>query len=89
MFMCSAEAPDSPAPLSATACIISAASVMPRPAPPNSCGMAMPSQPSLAKAAMEVVWEAARLVLGEPVVVAKPRADFLDRGADGLLFGRQ
>ena len=50
MFICTAEAPEKPAPDSAIACIITAASVMPRPAPPNSSGMAMPSQPSLASA---------------------------------------
>ncbi len=36
------------APDSATVCIISAASVMPSPAPPYSSGMAMPSQPASA-----------------------------------------
>ena len=50
MFMCSAEAPDKPAPDCAIACIISAASVMPRPEPPYSSGMAMPSQPASANA---------------------------------------
>ena len=35
-----------PAPDSATACIITAASVMPRPEPPNSAGIAMPSHPA-------------------------------------------
>ena len=34
MFMCNAEAPEKPAPDSATACIMMAASVMPSPAPP-------------------------------------------------------
>ena len=34
MFMCSAEAPDRPAPDCATACIKIAASVMPSPLPP-------------------------------------------------------
>ena len=34
MFMCTAEAPDMPAPDSPIVCIIIAASVMPRPAPP-------------------------------------------------------
>ena len=48
--MCTAEAPEKPAPDSAIACIITAASVMPRPEPPNSSGIAMPSQPSLASA---------------------------------------
>ena len=34
MFMCTAEAPEKPAPDSAIACIMTAASVMPSPAPP-------------------------------------------------------
>ena len=34
MFMCTAEAPENPAPDSAIACIITAASVMPSPEPP-------------------------------------------------------
>jgi hypothetical protein len=50
MFMCTADAPEKPAPDSAIACIITAASEMPRPAPPNASGMAMPSHPSLASA---------------------------------------
>jgi hypothetical protein len=50
MFMCSAEAPESPAPDAATACIMIAASVTPSPLPPYSSGMQMPSQPALAKA---------------------------------------
>ena len=33
-FMCTADAPENPAPDSAMACIISAASAMPSPAPP-------------------------------------------------------
>ena len=50
MFMCTAEAPDRPAPVAEMVCIISAASLMPRPAPPNASGMAMPSQPASARA---------------------------------------
>ena len=50
MLMCIAEAPDMPAPDSAIACIMIAASVMPRPEPPYSSGMQMPSQPSSASA---------------------------------------
>ena len=46
-----AEAPDMQAPDSATACIRRVASVMPRPAPPYSSGMAMPSQLPSAMAA--------------------------------------
>jgi hypothetical protein len=51
IFMCTADAPDMPAPDSAIVCIITAASVMPNPAPPYSAGIAMPSQPSRASAA--------------------------------------
>src|SRR5262249_27002371 len=51
MFMCTADAPDIAAPDSAIACIIRAASVMPRPAPPYSSGIAMPSHPPSASAA--------------------------------------
>ena len=50
MFMCTAEAPDMPAPDSAMACIMMAASVMPSPEPPYASGMAMPSQPASASA---------------------------------------
>ena len=50
MFMWIAEAPDIAAPDCATACIMIAASVMPRPEPPYSSGMQMPSQPSAASA---------------------------------------
>jgi hypothetical protein len=50
-LMWMAEAPDMPAPDSATVRIMMAASVTPRPAPPYSSGMQMPSQPPLAKAA--------------------------------------
>ena len=38
------------APVAEIVCIISAASLMPSPAPPYSCGMAMPSQPESASA---------------------------------------
>ena len=48
MFMWIADAPDMPAPVSATVSIMIAASLMPRPAPPYSVGMAMPSQPASA-----------------------------------------
>ena len=44
------EAAESPPPDSATACIMIAASVMPRPAPPTASGMAMPSHPASAMA---------------------------------------
>ena len=37
-----------PPPWLATSCIITAASVTPRPAPPNSSGMVMPSHPASA-----------------------------------------
>jgi hypothetical protein len=48
IFICKAEAPLIPAPDSATACIISEASVIPKPAPPYFSGIAIPSQPSSA-----------------------------------------
>ena len=48
MFMCTAEAPLNPAPDCATACMTMAASVMPRPLPPYSSGIATPSQPASA-----------------------------------------
>ena len=48
MFMWTAEAPVIPAPDCAMACIITAASATPNPAPPTSSGMQMPSQPSSA-----------------------------------------
>ena len=48
MFMWIAEAPLNPAPDSETACIKTAASLMPSPLPPYSGGMAMPSQPASA-----------------------------------------
>ena len=51
------------APDSAIACIMIAASVMPRPAPPYSSGMAMPSQPACASARMQFVREIAAAVL--------------------------
>ena len=49
-FMCTAEAPDMPAPDSAIVRIMIAASVMPSPEPPYSSGMQMPSQPASASA---------------------------------------
>ena len=48
IFMCTAEAPENPAPDCATACMTIAASVMPRPLPPYSSGIATPSQPASA-----------------------------------------
>ena len=43
--MCTADAPDSPAPEAVMVCIMTAASQTPSPEPPNSRGMQMPSQP--------------------------------------------
>jgi hypothetical protein len=51
MFMCTADAPVMAAPDSAIPCIMSAASVIPSPAPPYASGMAMPSHPAAARAA--------------------------------------
>ncbi len=48
MLMCMVEQAANAPPELATVCIMMAASVMPRPAPPNSTGMAMPSQPASA-----------------------------------------
>ncbi len=50
MFMCTAEAPEKPAPDAAMVPIITAASAMPRPEPPYASGMQTPSQPSSASA---------------------------------------
>ncbi len=50
MFMCTADAPDIAAPDWATACIMIAASVIPSPDPPYSCGMHIPRNPSAASA---------------------------------------
>ena len=47
-LMCTAEAAAMPPPWLATSCIMIAASVTPRPAPPYSGGMVMPSQPASA-----------------------------------------
>src|SRR6202012_4392022 len=49
-FMCTAEAPDMPAPDSEMVRIMIAASVIPRPEPPYSSGIQMPSQPASASA---------------------------------------
>ena len=54
-FMCTAEAPDMPAPDSEIVRIMIAASVMPSPDPPYSSGMQMPSQPASASA----MWKSA------------------------------
>ena len=89
MFMCTAEAPEKPAPDSATACIISAASVMPSPAPPCSGGIAMPSQPASASARWKSCGKAAVAIARKPVVVGKARADLPDRVADLLLLRRE
>ncbi len=50
IFMCTADAPEKPAPDSAIVCIMIAASVIPSPAPPCDSGIAMPSHPSRASA---------------------------------------
>ncbi len=54
-FICIAEAPDMPAPDSEMVRIMIAASVMPRPEPPYSSGMQIPSQPASASA----LWKSA------------------------------
>ena len=87
MFMCSAEAPDIPAPDCAIVCIISAASVTPRPEPPYCSGNADAEPAGVRERTMEVVREAALAVLGEPIVGVEFLAHALDRAADRLLFG--
>ena len=52
-------------------------------------GDADPEPAGIREGAMKIVREAAVAVLGEPVIVAKTRADFLDRGADRLLLRGQ
>ena len=54
-FICTADAPDIPAPDSEIVRIMIAASVIPKPEPPYSSGMQMPSQPASASA----LWKSA------------------------------
>ena len=63
MFMCIAEAPDMPAPDAAIVCIIIAASVMPRPAPPIFLRHRDAEPAGLGQRAVELVGEAAVAVL--------------------------
>ena len=63
MFMCTDDAPAMAAPDSATARIITAASVMPRLEPPNASGIAMPSSPASAMARWNSSGNAASLSL--------------------------
>ena len=83
-----AEAAVMPPPLSATACIITAASVMPSPEPPTLSGMAMPSPAGVGHRLVELERELARAVVVEPVIVAELRAVLEHCLADVLLvFG--
>ena len=86
-FMWTADAPDMPAPDSEIVRIMIAASVMPRPEPPYSSGMQMPSQPASRQRLVEVGGKAALLVLLQPIGVVEARADFRDRVADRFLVG--
>lgn len=54
-LMCTAEAPDIPAPEREMVCIITAASAIDSPEPPYCSGMQMPSQPSLARLSANAV----------------------------------
>ena len=89
MFMWTAEAPESPAPVPAIVCIMSAASVMPRPAPPYASGMAMPSQPASASARWKSSGKPPSRSFAQPVVGVERRAEPLDRVADPFLVGRE
>ena len=64
-----------PPPWLATSCIMIAASVTPRPEPPYSSGMVMPSQPAVGHRAMKFERELAVVVARQPVVVAEARDD--------------
>jgi hypothetical protein len=89
MFMCTADAPDMPAPDCAIACIMIAASVTPRPAPPYCSGIRNPEPPVAGERLMKIQREAACRVLLQPVIGIEPGADLLDRGADRELIGRE
>ena len=60
-------------PWRATSFIMMAASVTPRPEPPNSVGMVMPSQPPSAMARVELTRELAVLVARQPVGIIEAR----------------
>ena len=87
MFMCTAEAPEKPAPDSLIVCIISAASVMPSPAPPYSCGIAMPSQPASAIARWKSSGKTAAAIALQPVLRIESLRTVSRRVADGELLG--
>ena len=69
----------------AISCSITAASVIPRPPPPYSSGMAMPSQPPSAMPRVEVPRELVLAVAARPVVVVEPGAHVADRLRDQRL----
>ena len=79
MFMCTADAPDMPAPDAAMVCIISAASVMPRPAPPYCLGH-RDAEPAVARERLvKIGGKAAVGVLAQPVIGIEAGAEFFDR----------
>ena len=90
-LMCTVEAAAIPPPWLATSCIMIAASVTPRPAPPYSSGMVMPSHPASAIARWNSRGKDAVLVALEPIVVAELRDDGAHAFADRVAFvlGRQ
>ena len=87
MFMCTAEAPENPAPDSLMVCIISAASVMPRPgtAELGRHGDAEPAR--IGYCAVEVFRKTAVTITLEPVLRVELFAQFGDAIADGELVG--
>ena len=86
MLRCTADAPLKAAPDSAMACIITDASVMPRPAPPYSSGIAMPSQPPSTTAPEELLRKRPVTVALVPVLRPEVLAEAPDRLADGALL---
>ena len=73
----------------ATACIRIAASVMPRPAPPDASGIAMPSQLPSAMAAKKASGKVAVRVTLQPVGVVETAADLQYGFPDVLLILRE
>ena len=89
MFMWIAEAPLKPAPDWATACIITAASVMPSPAPPILLRHGDAEPAAARDGGIEVFREAALAVALQPVGVAEILAQPGDGVADALLLWRK
>ena len=79
MFMCNADAPDMPAPLSLTARISTAASARPRPEPPCSGGMQMTEPAAVGHGAIQLFGETAVAVLAQPILVVEGAAQHKHR----------